>query len=98
MSEKILTLHPQGKQGVNIDKAKYDAVRNAIVESLGEQPEITFAELNSVVGTKLEGNFEGSIGWYYTTVKLDLEARGVTERVPGSRPQRLRLSRDVGEH
>ncbi len=95
MSEKILTLHPQGKQGVNIDKAKYDAVRNAIVESLGEQSEITFTKLNSVIGEKLEGDFEGSIGWYYTTVKIDLEARGVIERVPGSRPQRLRLSPDV---
>lgn len=95
MSGKILTLHPQGKQGVNIDKIKYDVIRSAIVESLGEQGEMTFGELNSVVGTKLEGNFEGSIGWYYTTVKLDLEARGVLERVPGSRPQRLRLSPDV---
>ena len=92
MSEKILTLHPQGKQGVNIDKAKYDTMRNAIIEALSEQPELTFTELNSAVGAKLEGNFDGSIGWYYTTVKLDLEARGVIERVPGSRPQRLRLT------
>lgn len=92
MSEKILTLHPQGKQGVNIDKAKYDTMRNAIVGTLGEQPELTFTELNNAVGAKLEGNFDGSIGWYYTTVKLDLEARGVIKRVPGSQPQRLRLT------
>ena len=91
MPEKILTLHPQGKQGVNIDKVKYDATRSAIVESLSEQGEMTFGELNVVVGKKLGGNFDGSIGRYYTTVKLDLEARGVIERVPGSRPQRLRL-------
>lgn len=32
----------------------------------------------------------GSVSWYTTTVKLDLEARGELERVPGSRPQRLR--------
>jgi len=92
LSEKILTLHPQGKQGVNIDKAKYDIMRNAIVESLGELPESIFTELNDSVGAKLAGSFEGSIGWYFTTVKLDLEARDVIERVPGSRPQRLRLT------
>jgi hypothetical protein len=91
LSEKILTLHPQGKQGVNIDRSKYDTMRNAIVEALGEQSEMTFTELNKAVGAKLEGSFDGSVGWYYTTVKLDLEARGVIERVPGSRPQRLRL-------
>jgi len=91
LPEKILTLHPQGKQGVNIDKVKYDAMRSAIVESLGEQGEMTFGELNDAVGKKLEGVFDGSIDWYYTTVKLDLEARDVLERVPGSRPQRLRL-------
>jgi hypothetical protein len=32
----------------------------------------------------------GSVTWYVTTVKLDLEARGEIERVSGSRPQRLR--------
>jgi len=32
----------------------------------------------------------GSTGWYTTTVKLDLEAKGEIERVPGSTPQRLR--------
>ena len=31
-----------------------------------------------------------SVGWYATTVKLDLEARGLIERVPDARPQRLR--------
>ena len=43
------------------------------------------------VGRKLDGSFDGSINWYVTTVKLDLEARGVVERIPGKSPQRLRL-------
>jgi hypothetical protein len=37
--------------------------------------------------------FEGSIPWYVTTVKLDLEARGVIERVPGPGEQKLTLKR-----
>jgi hypothetical protein len=32
----------------------------------------------------------GSVGWYTTTVKLDLETRGFIERVLGPKPQRLR--------
>jgi len=35
----------------------------------------------------------GSISSYTTTDKLDLEARGLIERIPGSRPQVLRLVR-----
>ncbi len=37
--EKIMTLHPQGKQGVNISKAKYDQVREVVLKVIGsEQP------------------------------------------------------------
>lgn len=83
MSDKILTQHPEGKRGVNIDRTKYDQVRSAILDA-------TFQELNEAVGRHLEGRFDGSIGWYFTTVKLDLEARGEIERLPGSSPQRIR--------
>jgi porphobilinogen deaminase len=92
MEEKIMTLHPeQGKSGVTINKRKYDTIREAILESLGTSEEMTFTELNRDVHGKLEGGFDGSISWYVTTVKLDLEARRVIERVPGSSPQRLRM-------
>lgn len=92
MAEKILTLHPDpGKKGTSIAKAKYDQMRAAIVAELCAQGEQTFRVLQSKIDEKLAGMVEGSIGWYYVTVKLDLEARGIIERVPGSSPQILRL-------
>ena len=93
VAEKIMTLHPAGKQGVNIDKRKYDMVRQAVEEALQAQPGATFSELTDAVGQRIGDVFDGSVGWYVTSVKLDLEARGVLERVDGRSPQRLRLVR-----
>ena len=91
MTERILTLHPAGKQGVNIDKGKYDMVREAIEETLRAQPGITFSALTEEVGRGIGDVFDGSVSWYVVSVKLDLEARGVLERVDGRSPQRLRM-------
>jgi hypothetical protein len=92
MTERVLTLHPEGKNGVNVDKQKYPVVREAILESLRSAGEMTFKALTEDVRRELEGTFDGSISWYVTTVKLDLEARGEIERVPGKKPQHLRLT------
>lgn len=93
MSKKILTLHPDpAKKGVNLDQEKYDQIKSAILESIREAGEIPF--MNGLIPTvveKLQGKFDGSVGWYVTTIKLDLEARGLIERVPGKSPQRLQL-------
>ena len=35
--EKIMTLHPQGKKGVNIDKAKYEQVKTVVLEIIESQ-------------------------------------------------------------
>ena len=88
-----MTQHPeQGKQGVNIDQGKYELLREEILAVIGTYGEITFTELVEVVSERLAGKFDGSISWYVTTVKLDLEARGLIERIPGQKPQKLRLS------
>jgi len=93
MEEKFLTQHPQaGKSGVNINKAKYDLIRDSIIETLRTHGRLTFTELADQIGEKLEGNFEGSVSWYVVTVKLDLEARGIIERVPKTRPEQLQLA------
>jgi hypothetical protein len=91
MEEKVMTLHPQGKQGVNISKKKYHTVRQSILDALGAHGEMTFTELTESVRQTLQGSFDGSINWYVTTIKLDLEARGEIERIPDRSPQRLRL-------
>ncbi len=89
---RITTKHPEkGKQGVNISKANYETVRDAIVSALRAKGEMTFADLNKAVNKKLKSKFDGSISWHVTTVKLDLEARKVIARLAGSSPQRLRL-------
>ena len=89
--EKILTRHPEGKKGVRISRQKYDVIRAAIVDSMRGKGQIPLQAVRDNVEADLEGRFEGSVSWYFTTVKLDLEARGEIERVPGKRPQHIRL-------
>jgi len=88
----IRTLHPEKKQGVNISKEKYEIIRKAILSTLQTKKEITFTNLSRAVEKEVNGNFEGSVMWYVTTVKLDLEARGQVKRVPNSRPQLVKLA------
>ncbi len=91
MNQKILTEHPDGKAGVRIDLVKYTLVKEAILAILNEREELTFSGLAKQTELVLGGGFDGSIPWYTTTVKLDLEARGMIERIPGTKPQLLRL-------
>jgi hypothetical protein len=88
--KKILTRHPRGKSGKNISVEKYEAVKRAMLSAL-RAGELTHDELTQALQGKLKGKFEGSIGWYGETVKLDLEARKTIVRT-ASRPQRYRLN------
>ena len=91
--ERILTLHPEGKKGVNIQRSKYDPVRAAMLASLrAAGGELTHGELMKAVSERLT-EFGGSVTWYAETVKLDLIARGVISRSSGS-PQVLSLIQD----
>lgn len=94
ISEKVTALHPDPeKQPTQIDRDKYEAMRAAILKAIEEHGELAFKALAQEAEARLEGVFEGSIGWYVTTVKLDLEARDLLERIPGKSPQVLRLKR-----
>ena len=88
-AEKILTEHPLGKNGRNIDRDKYDTLKKAILSALRKN-ELTHTELFSRVHQSLKGKFAGNISWYGETVKLDLEAKKIIERT-ASKPQKYRL-------
>ncbi len=92
MTETILTLHPDSsKKGVRIEKNKYEAMRTAILETLKRDGAMTFTELAALLEDRMQANFGGSVMWYFTTVKLDLEARGEIRRVPKTKPQLVEL-------
>jgi len=89
--ERILTIHPDGKKGVNIEKEKYDLLRSYILKNLKILGTITYKELDAQAVQDLTPTFEGSVRWYFVSVKLDLEARGIIERIPNTSPHQIRL-------
>jgi hypothetical protein len=86
--EKILTKHPLGKSGKNIDRQKYEVIRETILSVLKNR-ELTHTELFEELRKRLENKFSGNVSWYGETVKLDLEARKMIERT-SSKPQKYR--------
>lgn len=93
MEEKIQTLHPQGKNGVHILKRRYDMVKDIILSILQEHGEITYEAVNAMCVKQLTEKFDGNIPWYVVSVKLDLEARGIIERIPKTSPHKIRLKK-----
>lgn len=98
---RVMTASPNtGRDNVRIDAEKYDALRNAILRVLPARPPgLEFKKLPDAVrahlpGGKIPGG--GSLRWYTTVVKLDLEVRGEIERVEGASPQRLVRKRTGG--
>ena len=91
---KVYCENPKpGAQGCNIAKDKYQAMRKAILKHVPRRKEGTpFGGLLHAVTELVQGEvFAGaSISWYLTVVKLDLEAKGLIERVPRKSPQHLR--------
>lgn len=95
MPDRIMTLHPDpAKQGVNIDRNKYETIKTAILDLLAEQGEITFVGLTTAMNARLQDTFDGSINWYTVSVKLDLEARGLIVRGIQGGKQTVRLKNE----
>lgn len=92
MPDTIYAQHPDpSKQGTRIDAEKYHTIREAIEATVRARGEVGFTDLIDAVSEQIGETFAGSVPWYVTTVKLDLEAQGVIERVPKASPQRLRF-------
>ena len=93
-AEKVLCHTPTpGKKPTRIDAWKYHHIREAILAVLPyDGPGIVFMDLPGLVGNQLQNDVKerlGSVGWYTTTVKLDMEVKGEITRISGSKPQRL---------
>ncbi len=86
-----MTVHPQGKKGVNILKSKYDQIAQFILDTIEKEGAITYQEVSDRAETQLGPTFDGKVVWYVVSVKLDLEARGIIERIPKTSPHQLRL-------
>jgi len=91
--DRIMTLHPQGKKGVNIKREKYETIKDFILNTITEHEVITYEKLDEMAVDLLSQTFEGKVGWYIVSVKLDLEARGIIERIPRTSPHQLRLKK-----
>lgn len=89
--DRILTMHPTGKQGVNIRRDRYDFIKDYILNAVKAAGEITFSDLGDKAVDEISSEFDGKVLWYITTVKLDLEARKLIERIPKTSPHVLRL-------
>jgi hypothetical protein len=94
--EKVICETPTpGKKPTRIDKWKYNLVRTAILAVVPSDDQgVEFSKLPQLVEGQIStDDLErlGSVSWYTTTGKLDLEVKGVIERVPGSKPQSLRI-------
>jgi hypothetical protein len=90
--ELFLSVHPEpAKQGLRVDRAKYASIRDSVLHNLRSYGSMTFTQLGALVEEDLHDSFSGTVLWYYTTVKLDMEARGEIRRVPDSRPQLIEV-------
>ena len=88
-----------GKKPTRIHKWKYDLLRGIILDILdGSADGVEFRSLPSLIDARLNPEQRanlGSVGWYATTVKLDMEVQGDIERIPNISPQRLRLAEQL---
>jgi len=81
---------PRQRRSKHLEK-KYDSIRKFILETIKEHGEITYSDINDLAVEKLTASFDGKVRWYIVTVKLDLEARNIIERIPKTSPHKLRM-------
>ncbi|MGB1253707.1 MAG: DUF6958 family protein [Candidatus Promineifilaceae bacterium] len=93
-NEMFEALHPNpSKKGTRVTKRYYEAYRAALLEVIPSSEEgVFFSDLPKAVDPHIAADIaeNTSTGWWTTTVKLDLEARGLIERIAGKGKQRVR--------
>jgi hypothetical protein len=81
-TSKTTVKHPRTGSERKFDKAIYDPVKAAIIQSLKGSKGKTFTELTddvvAIIRKKMPG-FKKSIPWYTISIRLDLETRGIVE-------------------
>ncbi|WP_407496055.1 DUF6958 family protein [Pseudooceanicola sp. MF1-13] len=92
MSDKIAVenVNSPGKT-TNVDAAKYTAMRDAMMTGMAPDTPMTVKEIRAGLDPHLDQTlFPGGdkAGWWLKCVQLDLEAKGILKRAPGS-PVRL---------
>ncbi|MEP7266422.1 MAG: hypothetical protein ABI844_02260 [Saprospiraceae bacterium] len=93
--EKIQTLHTKkGKTNKSISLEKYQVIKFHLL-AIAKQSQPDHTELMEQLFARVKDNFKGGVQWYGETVKLDLEARGIIERIPG-KPEKYKLSKTNG--
>lgn len=96
MAEKEMfdALHPDPeKQGTRVTKTTYEAYKAALLEVIPMDDQgIEYGKLSKEVVPHLTQELIDTTSqtWWVTAVKLDLEARGIIERVPEKGRQRVR--------
>ncbi|MCE9646437.1 MAG: hypothetical protein K8S20_10610 [Chloroflexi bacterium] len=67
---------------VQLEKNKYELMRAIILGNLREYGPMNFRELADLIREQVHDEFGASAMLYFSTVKLDLAARGEIRRVP----------------
>ncbi|MFK8005716.1 MAG: hypothetical protein AB8H03_05065 [Saprospiraceae bacterium] len=71
--------------------SKYNVIKDAMLQMIQQEGEITYQDLSDQLEINLQPTFDGRVIWYVVTVKLDLEARGIIERIPKTSPHQVRI-------
>ena len=92
---RVAVLNPRpGTKPVRISAPRYYDLKGALMRNLQENEQgIAFADLPEVCANSLAAPLweNASLGWYVTSVKLDLEARGLIYRSSRKGRQQVHL-------
>lgn len=104
-SKKIIATHPVTGTEKKFDRAIYQPIKAAILQSLKGSKGKTFTELSKDVEKiilkkwpdPIAIGIKKSISWYTITIRLDLETKGVVESFveKGKKLNRLKIIRPV---